>query len=105
MFRQPAALVTSSGRQIKDGKRQSNNRDRSKRAKRKQKAHKVILCMCKGVLALARIANTLTSTLHLRCPKEILRLLSVSETNAPAENMWVVPRFLRVLGRNMENMK
>lgn len=47
----------------------------------------------------------MTSTLHLRCPKKTLGLSSASKPNAPAENMWLVPRFLRVLGRNMENIK
>lgn len=47
----------------------------------------------------------MTSTLHLRCPKKILRLSSASKPNAPAKNMWLVPIFLRVLGRNMENIK
>jgi len=57
MFRQPVELVTSKGRQNKDGKRQCSKRGRNKKSKIKQKVHEVILCTHKRALLLARIAS------------------------------------------------
>jgi len=47
--------------------------------------------------------------LHLLgCPKKIFRLSSTSKPNVLVRNMWfelLVPRFLRVLGSDMESIK